>query len=390
MTACTGEADDAPPSTPATAAPATTDASAAEECLLDDEDAACVAWSVTDVTAATAGAGQVVVGVGGEVVALDPDGDELWRVAAPGGELASLQLVDDGVVLTSLAGTDPTTTVLDLSDGSRRWSAPGAPLRTPMDTGAVALVVPGTTTADVVALDDGTVGWTATVGGPFGFAPFGEVALVDDGDGVSLTDLATGQSRWRTDDVALSDTMAFHAGPLGAVVAARRPPAENGTPGDQPVLLDAEDGALVEPSPALDPSWVLETVAGHVIATDLTTTTVGLAPDGDERWRIAGTPVVSRDGRHLLIRAEQDGREGLVLLDPVDGARLWQLLVDSDVLDLATTDELAALTRLGSVTLHELDTGEVRDVVRGRDVEVVSLTPMLVRSGGTISALDLG
>lgn len=390
--ACTGAVDDPVPSAPTTATPTTTSAATDGECLLDDAAVDCVAWSVEDATVATADARQVVLGIGREVVALGPvDGDELWRVAAPEGELASLQVVGDAVVVTSLPGDGTArTTVLDRADGSQRWSRPGAPARVPTDATSVALIAPDAATTRIVDVADGTVSWTATVSGPFGVAPFGDVALVDDGSGVTLADATTGEPRWRTDGVVLSDTMAFHAGPLGAVVAAREPPDASGSSGDRPVLLAAADGAVVAPSPSLDPSWVLETVDGQVIATDLTTTTLGLAPDGGERWRIAGTPVVSRDGRHLLVRAEQDGREGLVLLDPVDGARLWQLLADSDVLDLVVADGVAALTRLGSVTLHDLTTGEVRDVVRGRDVEVVSLAPLVVRSGGTVSALDLG
>lgn len=357
---------------------------ATSECDLREVDSSCITWQAQEAPAAGADPTLVVVANTDEVVAVDPaDGSETWRVPAPSsGDTTGVLVLDDGVVVSESQGDeDGTTTMLDRRDGSTRWQQPGFISVLPAPGAKVLGLRRGEDQVTVVDAADGRVLWERSAS-LFGFHLLDEVAIVSDGEGTAAVDVDTGEPRWRTRGVVLDGRL----GATRTVAAGDRVLAGRPGPGESitPVLLDIETGEVTAELDVEDAE-----VVDRVVVTRDAGEITGVSSAGEELWSVTGRALVSRADDALLLLTDEAGSEEIALLDQLTGLPVWREQTDSEVNGLVVDDDVATLTRITSVTVHDRESGEVMGVVRGVEPRVVSTSPLVIADGDTVTRVDM-
>lgn len=277
--------------------------------------------------------GSVAAGYGGEIVALGPDGTELWRSSAGGDEVGNdLALLPDLVVVPSA----DRVTALDRATGTRRWERPAEESRVgsggmPDGATAIAIATPG---GDLVVVDAGsgdevlraTLPSPRPDGAPFVWLSDESVVVAWSGRGscchLASFDSRSGALRWRRKVTHDSAVPTVHRGLVvvaenergtgeGAVAAydANRGTRRWSTP------VDAEFGPRLW-SDAAGPDVVIADNAGSLIDLHVTS--------GRVRW--ISDPVEPSDEAHPKIAGARvfltPSNTGAVEIDRSTGAVL--------------------------------------------------------------------
>lgn len=132
------------------------------------------------------GAGEGFVAVGtkkGQVVVLDEDGKEKWRVSSGNSEVSAPPVISSGLVVVRTG--DGHLLALNLSDGKRRWSIERSLPSLTLYRASSAVAVRGALFAGypggkllAISMDQGKVGWESAVAVPRGATELERVADV--------------------------------------------------------------------------------------------------------------------------------------------------------------------------------------------------------------------
>lgn len=353
-------------------------------CAVGDEDAPCVIWRRSGfVAASSAGTVAVAAEADGILKGLDTtSGDVVWEVELDG-EVFGIATVDD-LAFVSIADA---VVVLAVEDGHEVWRRTGS-LVDPGRNGIPAIFA-GEGVVYGVATDSGADVWSAqALSGFVGNAMGTDLGVISLESEIVAIDRSTGQERWRyASDVPIFASVVTDV----AVVAST---ASTGSEFDGYVILDADDGQLIDGRDDVNNALVIES-EGHLVEVRFGQGARGIdAETGDYTWDIplgnaffVGARAFTLRDRALVMTADQNGVEVVALIDPATGQQRWQVRGDAQLEQVTRGSRFLAVIRLGGITLHDPETGEPAIELAVPNGVLLDDDPLLVYDGEAIVAV---